>query len=526
MGYIAKMFWPVRLSIFYPFPAQAHVAAAVIALLVLVAITVWVALSSRRRPYLLTGWLWYLGTLVPVVGLVQVGSQSMADRYTYLPLIGLFIIIAWTAAEVSSTWKHRSVALGGAAALVLTACVVLTSRQIAVWQNDRTLFTHAVEVNDQDYLSRTVLGDMFRREGDFEQATNYLNRAIELRPNSEVPWHGLGLALAALHKSDDAEKAFQTALQRSPADAHILTDYAWLLSDLGRLDEAEAELQKARQANPDLLEPRLGLVTIYQKGGRLNDAAKQCEEILQLDPANQPARVRLAAICSVLGQYDRAVLNYREAVRLNPTNYNARIGLGLALIESHDLAAAEAAFTMVLQSDSRNAAALDGLGFVLAQKGQFDAAGARFTESLQVDPKNPTTHLHYAMTLTAQGQAAAAVREYHSALELNGNFVIALNNLAWLLASHPDATVRNGAEAVTLAERAARLTGNGQPFVLGTLAAAYAEAGRFNEAIATAEKARDLASQAGIAELTERNKQLLLLYRDGKPYHEPPTVKY
>jgi protein O-mannosyl-transferase len=521
LGYIEKMFWPANLSVFYPFPAEPRIEGAALAMLLLAVITAFATLNAKSRPYLLVGWLWFLGTLVPVIGLVQVGSHAMADRYTYIPLIGLFIIVAWGAADVLAGWKYKKFTLIPAATLVLLACAILTSRQVAFWQSTKTLFSHAVQVDDQNYMAWTILGDLLRLEGKHEQASDYLNRAIQVRPNSEIPWYGLGLSLVALKKPQEAENAFQTALKRSPANPHILNDYATLLINLGRLDEAEAELQKARQANPYLTKTRLNQAMIFQKQGKLNDLVKQYEEILQLDPDNDLVRVNLAVIYSVLGRLDQAVTCYREFLRTNPTNNNARVSLGLALVKVHDPATAEVEFSTVLKVDPKNTRALDGLGSALAEKGSLDEAKARFAEAMQIDPKFPDAHMHYAMSLSVQNQPQQAILEYRKTLELDDQRTEALNNLAWMLASHPDPTIRNGKEAVELAERACRLTDNGQPFFLGTLAAAYAEAGRFNDAITTAGKARDLAKQLGWNGVAERNDYLLDLYRAGKAYHEP-----
>jgi Flp pilus assembly protein TadD len=158
---------------------------------------------------------------------------------------------------------------------------------------------------------------------------------------------------------------------------------------------------------------------------------------------------------------------------------------------------------------------------VLATKGQIDEAKKIFLEAIKSDPKFPDAHMHYGMCLSAQNQAEEAIAEYRKALELGSQRPITLNNLAWALASHPDPKIRNGKEAVELAEKACQLTGNQQPLFLGTLAAAYAEAGRFNEAVATAERARDLARTNGWEQIAQRNEQLLELYRASKPYHEP-----
>jgi tetratricopeptide (TPR) repeat protein len=260
-------------------------------------------------------------------------------------------------------------------------------------------------------------------------------------------------------------------------------------------------------------------LNLLQAQGKLVEAIAACKEILQLDPTYNPARIRLASIYFTLGRPDQAVIAYREALSANPTNHNVRIGLGMALVETHQLAEADAEFSHVLLADPQNAQALDGRGFVLATKGQIDEAKKTFLAAIKADPNFPDAHMHYGMCLS-QNQSEEAIAEYRKALELGSQRPITLNNLAWALASNPDPKIRNGKEAVDLAEKACQLTGNQQPLFLGTLAAAYAEAGRFNEAVATAERARDLARTNGLEKIAGRNEQLLELYRASKPYHE------
>src|SRR5882724_8415014 len=170
LGYIEKMFWPAKLSVFYPFPTEPRIEQAVVASLLLIIVTAFAFLNAKRRPYLLMGWPWFLGTLVPVIGLVQVGSHALADRYFYLPSIGLLIVITWGAVEIATTWKYRKFILGFSAATLVLTCSVLTAKQVGFWKNDYTLFTHAAEVDDQNYIAWSILGDTLRLEGKPEQA--------------------------------------------------------------------------------------------------------------------------------------------------------------------------------------------------------------------------------------------------------------------------------------------------------------------------------------------------------------------
>jgi protein O-mannosyl-transferase len=315
--YLGKTVWPDRLAFFYPHPAswppgQIAAATALLAILTFIAVR-----ETRRRPYLLFGWLWFLGTLVPVIGLVQVGDQSMADRYTYLPLVGLFIALAWGVSE----WTERRPALkrwgAGATFGALTACLLATRAQLDHWRDTETLTRHALQVASPNFLAHSVLG----------------------------------LDLIARGKTAEG------------------------------IEELRAELA--------------------------------------LRPEEYQDRCLLADLLARQGNTREAIAQYRQVLRRQP-----------------DL---------------------------------------------------PDT----------------------------------LNNLAWPLATAPDAAIRNGAEAVRCAEHACSLTRFQKPIFLGTLAAAYAEAGRYDDAVRAGEQAAALAETAGDTALAEKNRQLLELYRARRPFHEP-----
>ena len=211
---------------------------------------------------------------------------------------------------------------------------------------------------------------------------------------------------------------------------------------------------------------------------------------IQINPNCFEALNNLGATLAAKGRFDEAIESYRKAIRIDPNNFEAQYNLGTAL----------------------------------AARGQFDEAIENYRKAIQINSNHPETFLHLGMTLGQSGRTREAVAQYREALRLNPNLAGALNNLAWVLAASPDDELRNGPEAVRLAERACELTHYGEPSFLDTLAAAYAEAGRFPEAVATAEKAEQLATTAGLAAVAERNRQRLELYRAGKPYHEPAPM--
>jgi Flp pilus assembly protein TadD len=434
---------------------------------------------------------YFIAVLFPVLGFFNVfffRYSFVCDHFQYLASIGPLALAAAGITMAFGSLRGRKPflepVLCGMLLLVLGG---LTWRQAAVYRNSETLWRDTLAKNPGSWMAHDNLGASLLAAGQLDEAMDHFRKSIEINPNGIV--------------------------------AH--NDYGTALRRCGRLDEAEMEVRKALELGPNLVEPHINLVELFRKRGELNEAVEEYKSILQLVPASEPGRIGLADTLCLLGRTDEAIPYYRDVLRPGANNTGVQIRLGRALVEKGDLATAESEFSSVLQADPKNAKAIDGLGFVLARQGRLDEARARFLEAMQLDPKGAYPHLHYAMSLSAQRQAQEAMVEYRKALALDDQLLLACNNLAWMLASHPDPQIRNGKEAVELAERACRLTNNEQPFYLGTLAAAYAEAGRFNDAIATAEKARDLARKAGLEKVAERNEQLLELYRAGQPYHEP-----
>ena len=315
--YLGKTLWPSNLAVFYPYPDQFPVWRTIVCGLLLLGVSGLAIRAARSRPYFLVGWFWFVGVLVPFIGLLQAGEQALADRFAYVPLIGLFLLLVWGLEELTRSWRRQRLVLPCAAIAVLVCCAALSRRQTGYWQNSITLFTHSL----------TVTSDNARAHAN------------------------LGLALA------------------------------------------------------------------------------------------------------VKGRTEEAIQQLLEVLRLNPEHAIAHWAVGCGRSE----------------------------------QGRFDEA----------------------------------IQEYETALRLKPDYPEALNNLAWLRAAHADPKYRNGTAAVELAERACRLTDQQEPLFIGTLAAAYAEAGRFPDAVRAAEKAESLALGVGQKELAEKNRQLSELYRAGRPFHEP-----
>ena len=487
LRYLGKLLWPADLAVIYPLASRAA-AGTLLAGLLVVAVTLLAFWQRRRRPYLPVGWAWYLGTLVPVIGLVQVGNQSMADRYTYLPAVGLFIILAWGAADITAAWPKRRLALAAAATAILAACALTAQAQLRHWQNTESLFRHTLAVTTNNFVAWNNLGFCLAKQGQPREAEACYRAAVEINPDFQDSWSNLGSLLAETMRHEEAIATYETALQ----------------------------------THPGFIKVRNGLATALAMTGRLEEAKAQCREAARLDPGSAEARSNLGALLAREGQFDEAVVEFRLAVELDPSLAVARCGLGGALGKQgkYEEAVRELSATVKLQPTC--APARLQLGVILAMQANVDQAISAFSELLRLNPTDPEAHYHLALALSRQRKTQDALRHYRAAVKARPNFPEALNNLAWAMATHPDPQFRDGREAVRLANRACQLTGQKQAYMLGTLGAAYAEAGRFPEAVATAEQAKALAEKTNEPEVAATNGKLLELYRSKQPYRDTP----
>ena len=337
--YLAKTLYPAGLAAFYPYPAAIpawQVAAAAIAL---AAGTFAVVRAWRTRPYLAIGWLWFLGTLVPVIGFVQVGAQARADRYMYVPMVGVLIMIAWGAADLL---RGRARVAAALAIAECAACAGMAYAQTATWENSGTLFAHALDVTRDNYIAEHNLGTyLMDQPGQLEQAVQHLRAAVRIRPESGQSHSDLGIALDKEGRVPEALAEFQQAVRLLPESAIPHNNLATALADSGRLTEAIAGYQTALRLNPDYTDARNNLTRIqaelhYQQGltlakqGRLREAVPELEESLRLNPASPEAHNNLGVVLGQLGRPAEAVPHFREALRLNPNYTDAQYNLDLA----------------------------------------------------------------------------------------------------------------------------------------------------------------------------------------------------
>jgi tetratricopeptide (TPR) repeat protein len=331
VAYIEKMLLPTRLAAFYPYPESLSPAWVLGAIVILIGVSVAVIRARRRYPYLLVGWLWYLGTLVPVIGLVQVGNQAMADRYTYVPLIGLLIMVAWGIPDVLAQWRYRSIALPAAAGLVIVACAITARGQVSYWRNSTTLFTHALDVTRDNHIAQNNLGRALAGDGKVAEAIAHYNEALRIKPQFATAHTNLGAALMKQGKVDEAIAHFKEGLRLKPEFAEAQSDLGAALARKGRIEEAIAQYTEAVRLKPDFAEAHANLGLTLAGQGKLDEAITQYNEALRLKPSFADVHNNLGFALASRGKVDEAIAHYQEAVRLNPNFALAHMNLAVSL---------------------------------------------------------------------------------------------------------------------------------------------------------------------------------------------------
>jgi len=520
--YLGTLFWPVDLSPFYPYPASWGVAVVFWSGFALACISVLMVVFGWRRGYLLTGWFWFVGTLVPVIGLVQIGRQSMADHYTYIPGIGVLLIVVWGVHELTARRRFQAVAGLVVSVTAGLVCVSLTRQQIGHWKDDETLWRHALTVTRDNDFAHYNLAFALAQQGDLDEAIGHYREAIRINPGKANVHDGLAFALVKRQRFSEAIQEYEQVLRLSPDDAAAHNALGSLLAGQGRFEEAIARFAEALRLEPGFLEAHYNLGLALASRGGHREAATQFREVLRLKPDHPNAARKLDQMLEALGEPDSAIARYREAVRSKPGDARAHAVLGRMLLETGQLDEAIKHCSEAARLEPKNAELQYRLGAALARKGEADKAAPQFELALDLDPK--FTAAHYAMGILCEhrNQIPEALKHWREAARLAPQWPDPLNNLAWILATDPRAELRDGAEAVKLAARAVGLSHTNNAEMLDTLAAAYAEAGRFAEASATARQAQAAAVALGSEALAEQIGQRLALYSGSQPYRQAP----
>ena len=299
-SYIFKMIWPHNLSVIYPLPDTITIVQGFGSGFFLAVISVISISLARRCPHLIVGWLWYIGTLVPVIGLVQVGNQSMADRYTYIPLIGLFIIAAWGIPAILPERRNRNAALAITASLLLLTSSMLTWIQLTYWENSITLFRHATHAVADNYVAHNLLGNTLTKQGMFDEAISNFSAALYRHPDNEEALTGMGVAVAKQGNLEGAVQYFRKALDVKPDSAEDHSNLGFTLTQLGKDSEGIHHLLEALRLEPD-------------------------------SPNNAEIHFHIGTSFASLGKIDRSIDHFKKAIQIKPDFVEAHYNLGSGL---------------------------------------------------------------------------------------------------------------------------------------------------------------------------------------------------
>lgn len=367
IAYVGKMFWPGDLAVFYPFRTDVSWMVSGAAALVLIATTAAVLRFARTRPYLAVGWFWYGITLLPVIGLVQVGVQAMADRYTYIPSVGVFVAVVWTVSELLDRMPNGKTMATVAAALVIGLFAVEARSQVHYWKDSETLWRHTLDVTTDNFMAQGNLAFTLQQDGRVDEALQHYREALRLNPRSPEAHNGLGAILGDRMQLDEAVSHLSTALQLRPnypeayynlgtvllrqgqvseaesyllkaielksdyADAH--SNYGYLLSLKGRTDEAQAHYRSALDADRDHVGAHSNLGILLIRMGKTEEGFAHLSEVVRLKPSNAQSHNNLAAALVEMGKPEEALREYNEALRLNPDYTDAHNHLGSLLMK-------------------------------------------------------------------------------------------------------------------------------------------------------------------------------------------------
>jgi tetratricopeptide (TPR) repeat protein len=314
--YLWQMLYPVGLAVFYPYPDK-HLSVGEVGLsvLVLLIVSVGVLAGRRKHPYLLMGWLWYLGMLVPVIGLIQVGDQARADRYTYLPQIGLYVLMTWGAVAFCGSWRYRRAVLRFAAMAVLVGLLVGAYVQTSYWKDSVSLWTHTLACTESP-LAHYNLGDALAAQGKRDEAIPHFKQAIQLKPDYAAAYYNLGNALASQGELAEAIQYYQQALQLRPDSYEAHYNLGNALAGQGKLAEAIQHYEQALQLHPDYADAHNNLGNALAGRGRLAEAIQHYERALQLHPEDAQVHYNLGIALATQGRANEAILHFQQALAL------------------------------------------------------------------------------------------------------------------------------------------------------------------------------------------------------------------
>ena len=488
--YLGKLLWPANICFVYKhWQPDPHVwrqwlyPATAVGLL----LTPWM-MRARIGRGPATALFFYVGTLFPLLGFINGYGMRYSfvwNQWVYLPSLGIIALAAALMAWAAESWRAPRM-LHGFGVIALLVLALLTWREAGTYRDMETLWRVTLAKNPDCAMAYSNLGVLLESKGRPEEAMDDFHKAIQYQPDLYEALNNLGVVLTHNGQLDEAIGYYRKSILIHPNNPEALNDLGVALAQKGQMDEAMENFRKAFQINPNFPEVLNNLGFALAKEGRLDEAIEYYRKAIRMNPDNPGTLNYLGVALAKKGRLEEAIENFRKALRISPNNPEA----------------------------------LDNLGVALAKEGRLEEAIEKYRQAIRINPSGSRVFLHLGMAYEQLDRTSEAVSQYREALKYNPDDDLALKNLALILATSSDAKLRNGAEAVQMAERACQLTQYGQSSYVATLAAAYAEAGRFDEAIATTEKAIALCEENHQPGLAQQNREMLGLYRQHRAYHK------
>jgi tetratricopeptide (TPR) repeat protein len=428
--YIGKLFWPADLAVLYPYAAGGiPLWQLTLCVLLLVGVTILVLFWGRSRKYLPVGWFWFIGTLIPVIGLIPVGSQAYADRYTYIPHIGLLVMIAWGLPDVLSKWSYRRAVLGVFMVGVLTAGGLCAYMQTSYWKDSITLFSHAIQATQKNYSMYNNLGASYNALGRHPQAIEAYRQAIRIRPEYAEAYNNLGVAYNALGRYQEAIEAYRQAIRIRPQYADAYNNLGAAYVDLGRYQEALEACQQAIKLKPDYAGAYNNLGIAYGRLGRYDQQIEAYQQAIKIKPNDAKAHYNLGLVYIGLGCHKEAIEAWQQAIKLKPDFAEAYTNLGTAYGALGRYQEALEAFGQTTRIWPENADAHINLARAYHILDRYPEAIAAYQQAIKIKPQRADAHLSLGLAYVKIGDTASATKEYEILKTLNAEMADKLFNL-------------------------------------------------------------------------------------------------
>ena len=434
LRYLGKAVWPVDLAILYPYPKSWPIVLVLGSVVFLVVVSFLVTRQARRLPFLSVGWFWYLGTLVPMIGLLQLGRQSIADRYTYLPYIGVFVIISWGIGHFFASRRYHSAAFSLALATII-ACIAGTRAEMPYWVNNERLFARALDVTTENEVAHTNLGKELLLQGKRVEGRKHCLEALRINPRSINARNNLGVDFYKQGDYDEAIEHFIIAINVNPASAISRNSMGNALTKLGRFEEAIKHFTIALESDPEYPEAHLSLAVALDNVGRLDDAIREYFIAIQLRPDYFKAYNNLGNTLTKQGRIDKAIPNYHRALRIKPSDASTHNNLAVALEKQDKLKEATDHFREAIRLLPDYTTARNNLANILQKQGEIDEAMSLYNEIFLNNPDHANSHYNLAILLFRQEKKEDALAHFEAFLKTNPNHVNARVNAANILFS-------------------------------------------------------------------------------------------